>query len=50
MEENVEHAIFKSDRWTRVKEECKVELGKSVNADNMIGLILKNEQEECYGQ
>ena len=44
MEEDVEHAIFDCDRWARVREECEMELGMRVNADNIIEKMLENEE------
>ena len=43
MEENVEHAT-ECDRWARVREDCEVQLGRRVSADNMNELMLKNEE------
>ena len=43
VEENLEHAIFECDRWTRVREECEMEVSKKVNVDNMIELMSKDE-------
>ena len=40
-QENVEHAIIECEKWARMREECEVELGKRVNADNMMP---KNEE------
>ncbi|KAJ3658820.1 hypothetical protein Zmor_010541 [Zophobas morio] len=45
VEEDVEHAIFDCDRWARVREECEMELGMRVDADNMIDKMLENNEE-----
>ncbi|KAJ3661606.1 hypothetical protein Zmor_005996 [Zophobas morio] len=44
VEEDVEHAIFDCHRWTRVREECEVELGMRVNVDNMVEKMLESEE------
>ena len=44
VDENVEHAIFECNRWASVREECETEVGRRVNVDNMIELMLKNEE------